>query len=200
MKRLFNALITFSLLLILIGCTYSSKKTSSYDFNSIPEKLLPAGKKIPPEELEKAQHIKKRLKQIPLNAERKFNMVFVNYLLTGHPPTGQKLILKLKNLVQSKDQKISSPWVDIFETKTKFKRLNSGLGEFTHNGLLQLLQFGDPTAIEFLMIYSASVQMNTLDYRYLKGYSRFIKKNYRSILKESILKNEVFLLDYPQEI
>ena len=137
---------------------------------------------------------------MPRKVEREFTQGYVDYMLTGDPRQGQKLIKLLKENVMKNNKKFDSEWISIFGGGEKLKAKKINLGVMSSTRLMKLISFGDPTSIEFLVIYSASVELNEEDSARIRSYSNIVKSSYKEILKASILKNQAFLLDYPQEL
>ena len=149
---------------------------------------------------EYGKSVKTRLRILPRKVEREFTQGYVDYMLTGDPRQGQKLIKLLKENVMKNNKKFDSEWISIFGGGEKLKAKKINLGVMSSTRLMKLISFGDPTSIEFLVIYSASVELNEEDSARIRSYSNIVKSSYKEILKASILKNQAFLLDYPQEL
>ena len=147
-----------------------------------------------------AKAVQKKLAMAPNKTEREFAQGYVDYMISGDPRTGQKLIKILKTGVTQNKKTFSSDWISIFGGGEKLVEKKINLGVMTSTRLMKLISFGDPTSIEFLLIYSAAVEINEADAARIQSYEGIVKTSYKEILKASILKNETFLLDYPPAI
>ena len=188
--------------LLLFSCT-PAKKEEAKQQPKIDAKSKKLGRATFPKDkgfAEFAKGVKTRLRILPRKVEREFTTGYVDYMVSGDPRQGQKLIKLLKDNVIKDQKKFDSEWMSIFGGGEKLKAKKINLGVMSSTRLMKLLSFGDPTSIEFLLIYSAAVELNEEDAKRIQSYRSIVKSSYGEILKATILKNEAFLLDYPQAI
>ena len=192
--------LVFALSLALAACSSPGNEVVQPQIDSTSKKLGRA--KFPKDKnLEQyANGLKTRLRILPNKVQREFTQDYVDYMISGDPMQGQKLIRLLKDNVIKNEKVFDSEWMSILGGGEKLKEKKINLGVLSSTRLMKLLSFGDPTSIEFLLIYSAAVELNEEDSVRIQSYSNIVKGSYKEILKAAILKNETFLLDYPQQI
>ncbi len=194
-------LLTFLLFFSLASCSQAPKQHSLDSKAKTPsQKLKRAQLPQAPGFIEYAKATKERLRMSPNKFERSFSQSYVDYMISGDPQLGQKLIKALKEEVLKRKTTLSSDWISIFGGGKQLKKNRINLGVLSSTRLMKLISLGDTNSIEFLVIYSAAVELNSEDSIRIQNYRNIIKTSYKEILKASILKNEAFLLDYPQGI
>ena len=191
-------LLIICLSLCLIHC--ANKSVEKIELDATSKKLGRAKLPQDPGFLKYGKAVRKKLSIVPNKTERSFAQNYVDYMLSGDPKQGQKLIKILKEGTTKNRKSFSSDWISIFGGGEKLLEKKINLGVMTSTRLMKLISFGDPTSIEFLLVYSAAVELNEMDAMRIRNYEGVIKTSYKEIRKASILKNEAFFLDYPPAI
>lgn len=140
----------------------------------------------------------KNKQQIPTLKEREILSSYLKYLEHPDAKTGSQVVKKMKSLAKDKKHKISSRWVSFFDSIPELTNNGYSLGVASGERFFPLIEKGDKTALEILILYSACVKTEGSDAIALSEYENIAKEKHLGAIQKihQEAKNQKFLSEY----